>query len=242
MNNKRKKLQVFIYLVLIIINIFLLFNSLELNLKQEKRITKKVDSINILDKKEQNYLSVYKETYNNNDIKALISIEDTNINEVVLQSNDNDYYLTHNAYGEYDKYGTIFMDYRNNIASSKKILIFGHSSSYKTTTFGELENYYSKDYYDNHKYIKLTTENEIINYEIFSVYIEVSDFDYMNLNFENNSLWYNHLLKLKNNSIYDTNVEINPDDEILILQTCSNNSNYQKYDKKFLLIIAKKIS
>ena len=62
----------------------------------------------------------------------------------------------------------------------------------------------------------------------------------MNLNFNNDEDWYNHLQKLKSKSLYETETNITKDDEILILQTCSNKEDYQKYKKKYLLIIAKK--
>ena len=78
-------------------------------------------------------------------------------------------------------------------------------------------------------------------YKIFSVYVETNDFDYMQTNYENDTTWFNHLTKLKNKSLYTTNTDITPTDNILILQTCSTDKNYQKYQKKYLLVIAKEI-
>lgn len=63
----------------------------------------------------------------------------------------------------------------------------------------------------------------------------------MKLEFSNNG-WFNHLKFLKDNSWYNTEVKVNKKDEILILQTCSHHKDYKKYAKKYLLIIAKKIS
>ena len=39
----------------------------------------------------------------------------------------------------------------------------------------------------------------------------------------------------------DVGLDFNKDDKILILQTCSTHKNYQKYAKKFLLIISKEV-
>jgi sortase B len=136
------------------------------------------------------------------------------------------------------------MDYRIDLNYSNKILIYGHSAINKSLNlvpFNELEEYYSKDYYDIHKYIILELDSGVRTYEIFSVYIETSDFSYLELNFSSNDTWYNHLLSLKNNSIYETNVDITPYDEILILQTCSNSKDYSNYPEKYLLIVAKRI-
>ena len=63
----------------------------------------------------------------------------------------------------------------------------------------------------------------------------------MNLNFSNSQEWYNHLLKLQQKSFYKTKTKLQNNDKIIILQTCSNHSDYQKYEKKYLLVIAKKI-
>ena len=193
-------------------------------------IRENIDTINIIEKLQKDY--------NNKDIIALLNVSNE-IEEPIAQSIDNKYYLNHNLNKEDDKYGTTYMDYRIDLNSSKKILIFGHSSKYKDTTFNKLEKYYNKDYYENNKYIKLTTNDDIRTYKIFSVYIETSDWTYMNLNFNNDDDWYNHLQKLKSKSLYDTETNITKDDEILILQTCSNKEDYQKYKKKYLLIIAK---
>lgn len=189
----------------------------------------------------KNDVEELKEKYSNSDVVGIISIEGLNLNEVVMQKYDNSYYLNHDEYGNYDRYGSVFMDYRINLDTSKKILIFGHNSSYVETPFGELEKYYDKNFYLDHKYILLQTVKDIRKYEIFSVYVEFEDWDYMNLNFISDEQWHQHLVKLSDNSLYDTGVSFDEKDEILILQTCSNNKKYSNYEKKFLLIIAKRL-
>lgn len=191
-----------------------------------------------------NMLKKLKEEYGNEDVVGLLNIPDTYIYEAVMQTTDNDYYLNHSKTGDYDIHGSIYMDYRIDLSSSKKILIFGHTfpnESLDKVPFNELEEYYSYDYYKEHKYITLELEQEVRTYEIFSVYVETSDFTYMNLNFNDNNDWYNHLLKLKNNSMYDTGIDVASSDEVLILQTCSNNKKYSSYENKYLLIISRRV-
>lgn len=175
---------------------------------------------------------------NNEDVVGWLSIEGIkDFNFPVVKGDDNDFYLNHNYNKEEYKYGSVFMDYRVNI-DSKKVLIYGHSSKQQTTYFNSLENFSTKSYYDKHKYIYFKDNKVNYKYEIFSVYVALEDFTYMNINISN---WYEHLTKLKNNSIYDTGINVNEDDNILILQTCSNDSKYEKYAKKYLLIIARRI-
>lgn len=187
-----------------------------------------------------NKISNLQDKYQNPDIKGILSIEEQ-FNYPVAQTIDNDYYLNHNYYKESDKLGSIYLDYRVNLETSKKILIYGHSSTKQDTYFNTLENYYDEDYYNNHKYITLETETNIYRYEIFSVYVETSDFTYMNMNFDTKEEWYSHILKLQNKSLYETDIPLEADDNILIMQTCSNHPNYQNYSKKYLLIVSRRV-
>ena len=57
---------------------------------------------------------------------------------------------------------------------------------------------------------------------------------------ENEKEWLGELKKMKNKSLYDTDIDVNENDDILILQTCSTLQKYEKYEDKYLLVIAKK--
>ena len=201
----------------------------------ETNPTEEID-ISVLTKDKVNAL---REKYHNNDIVGILTIEGTGINEPILKYYNNDYYLNHNAYGDYQAEGSVYEDYRTNL-TDKKVLIFGHSSPGWVVPFNELEKYYDKNFYDNHKYIEVTNESSIRTYEIFSVLIETSDFTYMNLNISDDT-YNSYLRKYQDKSMYKTITKVNDGDEIIILQTCSNKAEYQNYNKKFLLVIAKKI-
>ena len=233
--NKRiisRLLIIMLTFILLITSNIILFKIDKTPFVKTSVYAEEINEINIIDKLQNDY--------NNKDIVALLNVSNI-IEEPVVQSEDNSYYLNHNINKEEDIYGTTYMDYRIDIDKGKKVLIFGHSSSYTEVLFNKLENYYDKNFYEKNKYIKLTTRNDERTYKIFSVYIETSDWRYMNLKFNTEDDWYNHLKNLKNKSMYDTKTEITKDDEIIILQTCSNKEEYQKYKKKYLLVIAKKI-
>ncbi|MBR3229446.1 MAG: class B sortase [Bacilli bacterium] len=191
-------------------------------------------------KKSEDLVTVLRKQYNNNDIIGTIEIPGTEINENILQTSDNEYYLSHDNYGNNDIYGSVFLDYRCH-KDSKKLLIFGHNDYKDATPFSNLENYYDRSYYENNKYIDVMIDNEKMKYQIFSVYIEPEDFTYMNLKITDEQ-YKNDLIKYKNKSLYDTNVEVSENDKILILQTCSNHKDFKKYKDKYLLIIAKKLN
>ena len=236
----KKRLLTFILLVIVVfLNIYLVpkvWTPTSRTYYIAENIIANVDEPTI------NVIEELKNEYNNNDIKAVLSIDNSDYNSMVVQANDNKYYLYRNVEKKRDGLGTPFVDYRIDLNNTKKTLIFGHNSQYKEMPFKILENYYEKDYYDNHKYLTLTLEDTTKKYEIFSVYVEYEDFDYYNLNFKNENEWFKHIIKLKNKSFYDTGVEIDKEDDIIILQTCSTLKKYSKYKHKFLVIVGKLVS
>lgn len=189
-------------------------------------------------KQKTNFVDNLKAKYKNNDIVGKIAIPGTDIDEIVLQSNDNQYYLDHDINKKTDKKGSIFLDFRANINNSKKIIIYGHNSQTYNIPFHELEKYYSKDFYQTHQYVEITTNYGTNKYQIFSVYVENKDWSYLNMFSEN---WQNHYQKIKDKSWYDTGVDINENDETLIIQTCSFYSKYKNDARKYIIIAAKKV-
>lgn len=244
MKNTNKHYIIIILLVMLIVSILAFYiykynNTLKSKIINSNTIEVNYE-INKIDYEEE--LNKVRNKYNNNDIVGILSNSDDTLNEIVMQSTDNDYYLEHTVYHESNWRGQTFLDYRNDINNSDKLIIYGHNSNYYNLPFKVLENYYNKSYYDENKYLYLQTNLNKYKYEIFSVYVEVSDWDYYNkMKFNTKDEYYNHILKLKNKSMYDTNVLVNEDDKILIIQTCSTKKEYSNYENKFLLIIAKRV-
>ena len=66
----------------------------------------------------------------------------------------------------------------------------------------------------------LYSKEKKYTYDIFAVYMETKDFDYVNIKSFRGLTWKEHVEKLKNKSKYNIPVEIKDDSKILILQTC----------------------
>lgn len=174
-------------------------------------------------------------------LQAIVSIPNTNLLEPVVQADDNSFYLEHNLSLEKDGIGATFLDYRIDMDHNpKKILIFGHNSKNITLPFQILEEYENFSYFETHPIIQLETKNGTSSYEIFSAFVETENWDYMNLKFDSEEKWYEHLKSLKERSLYETNVTISKEDDILILQTCSENPKYDVY-RKYLLVIGRRM-
>ena len=174
--------------------------------------------------------------YVNNDIHLSIpNILETDI----VQGKDNKYYLNHDLNDNEDIKGSIFMDYRVNL-NSKKVLIYGHSGDNRDLPFLVLNKYSYKDFFYKNNTIYIYTYNKTYIYKVFSSYIETKDFDYMNKSNYNGLTYLEHINKLKDKSLFKTNIELTEKDHILILQTCSTNNNI-KSKTKYQLVIAKLI-
>ena len=92
-----------------------------------------------------------------------------------------------------------------------------------------------EEYYYNHNDITLKTIDNVYNYKIFSIYIATTALQHVNINFTDDE-YSKHLNWLKNNSIYDTGINIESNSEILVLQTC-----YFDIDNSYLIVVAKKV-
>lgn len=174
-----------------------------------------------------------KKKYNNNEIMMYFELPGV-FYVPVVQTENNTYYLNHNIYKKELNGGTPFLDYRNKSLHDRKLIIYGHSTMNKTLPFSNFVNYGDKAFFDNHPSITIGTDNGKKTYDIFSVFNDNGeDESYIELNGFPGLEYYEHLLSLKNRSIYDTNVSIDENSKIIVIRTCAiesgcmNNPQYQ---------------
>lgn len=234
---KRKLLKVFLN-VAIVASIMIMLNAAAeaLTIKYNNYLkTSEIEEVSKLLEEsiqENNHsLDYYRNYYNNNNIVGSLKIEGTDIDTLLVQGDDNKYYLNHSIKNEYDELGSVFVDYRTDL-SSNQVNIYGHNSNVYDVIFKELENYLKEDYYDEHKYIEVWDGDVTNIYEIFSVQIVTSDYEHYVVNPTDKK---EHLRKLSN-SIYQTEVITNESDDILVIQTCLFNPS-----NSFLIINSRKV-
>ena len=163
----------------------------------------------------------------NNETKGWIQVNGTNINYPFVQTNNNDYYLTHSFNKSYNQAGWVFMDYRNNTTDyDKNTILYAHGMNNKTM-FGSLRNILSSSWYDNtdNHIIKLSTPTENTLWQVFSVYHIETTNDYIQTRFPSDEEYQNFLNKLKNRSAVEFDTSINANDKILTLSTCYNKTD-----------------
>ena len=181
----------------------------------------------------------------NNDIVAWLEIPNTKINYPVLQTSDNEYYMTHTYKKENSKDGSIFLDkdYNWDLPSSN-LLIYGHNNR-NGNMFEDLLKYEDESYYKEHPTIEFTTLDEDCTYEIIAVFksrvyykSEENVFRYyFFINAENEDEYNYYVEESKKASLYDTGKTAEYGEQLLTLSTCE----YSQEDGRFV-IVARKIS
>ena len=232
----KKKLSIIFISIFIVLSLFIAYKTIPTsteNIKKDKE-TKEIKKVDY-----NKTISDLQKKYNNSDIIALIEIPNV-LEEVIVQTNNNDYYLHYDINKNENIIGATFLDYRINLNDSKKLLVYSHSDPEGTLPFVKLNNYNNEDFYKDNKYIYLIDSTGKRKYEVFASYIETKDFDYVNLETFNGLTYGEHLNKLKNKSLIKTNVELDDNSKVLILQTCSFNDSINAIDK-YQLVMAKEI-
>lgn len=165
----------------------------------------------------------------NSDVIGWIKVNNTKINYSVVKCKDNSFYLNHSLDKAYNGHGWPFVDYRNRMdGTDKNITIYGHNIK-DGSMFGTLENILSEEWYKNKDNLNISfiTESGTQNYEVFSVYEIKKETYYTTNNFKNDTEFESFINNIKSRSIYDFNVDISKDDQILTLSTCADNNTYR---------------
>ncbi len=159
----------------------------------------------------------------NPDTVAYLSVNNTNIDYVVVKGKDNSYYLNHNFNKESNIAGWPFTDYRNNIdGNDRNLIVFGHNTR-DGSIFGSLKNILKKDWYtDEDNYIiDFVTVDGLYEYQVFSVYEIENEEYYIKTYFESDDEFSKFLNTIKNRSIYNFNIDLDINDKVLTLSTCT---------------------
>lgn len=167
----------------------------------------------------------------NEDVKGWITIPDSNIDYVVMQSgtDDPEFYLNRDMDKKELKAGSLFLDYKSSVeTSSKNLTIHGHNMTSTDNMFHYLIKYKEPDYYKERPIITFDTIYQTGKWKIFAVFITngTSDkedlFNYTLADFHDTSAFLNFIYQLRIRSIYQIdNVDIKENDQLLTLSTCS---------------------
>lgn len=98
-----------------------------------------------------------------------ISLRGTNISDVVIQGNDNSFYLNHSLWGTSDAEGTIFLDASANL--SQNHLVFYGNVAASGRRFADLATLTEQGDFDRASEIRFTTGTGDYRWEPFAFYV-----------------------------------------------------------------------
>jgi len=168
----------------------------------------------------------------NRDIVAWLTI-DRLIDEAVVQR-DNIYYMDHNALGEKNINGALFLDGSCSLKTRPySLVIYGHNMK-SGAMFGSLRNFENISFYHKSPFITLDTQYETGRYVIFSVaqisllegtnhYID--PFDLHSLQVSRRRQMIDVLTRC---SVHTCTVDVTPEDQLLLLITCVDSDDERR--------------
>lgn len=159
----------------------------------------------------------------NEDAVGWIVFHDPYINNPLVQTNDNLYYLTNSFRKKENAAGCLFMDCRNESFDDRNVVIYGHNMLDRTM-FGSLKDVFQEKFWEEPECdrIQITdTEQHIREYKIFSYYITGEENDYGTTSFPDAAAYAGFLREITARSFRKLDVTVTADDHILTLSTCA---------------------
>ncbi len=189
----------------------------------------------------------------NEDIVGWISMgdeEDPFIDYVVVQGDDNDFYLDHNYMKESNLGGAIFADYREPLTADSEpanLILYGHNMA-SDEYFGKVDRYfnykpgspYGISYIQKYPTFTFSSLYEKHTYKIFAGMLvntqksEGDVFYYLRgRNFANEENFNEYVANILDRSSFYTDVDVQYGDKLITLSTCI--LDYQGWDLRFVL-------
>lgn len=173
-------------------------------------------------------LPEYEILYNKNKkLIGWVKIADTNIDYPVMQTVDNEYYLTHDFDQNKDKNGCIFMDKDCDVIDrSTNLIIYGHHMK-SGAMFGHLDKYTDESFFKEHQTFQFDTIYEKGTYQVIYVFkaqvlaedeIAFKYYQFIDANSEEE--FNSNMAAMAEMSMYDTGVTPPYGSELVTLSTC----------------------
>lgn len=165
------------------------------------------------------------------DVVGWIYSADTPINYPIAQAEDNFYYLYRFIDGSHNPSGTLFMDCLClSDFSGRNSVIYGHHMN-DGSMFASIREYRKPEYYPEHPVMYLNTPTQNYRIEVFAGYITDADSDTYTIGFTDDEAYLAYLEKMRSQSDFETDVELDADSRIVTLSTCS----YEYYDARYVV-------
>lgn len=180
----------------------------------------------------------------NQDVVAWIYFENPEvINYPVVAGVDNNYYLKRTLEKKYNSAGTLFIDMNNsNNLSDKNTFIYGHNMK-NGSMFGQLKKYRNLEFRNENPYFYIYTPDGIEHtYEIFATCIVDVNSNSYDMDYANNGEFLGYVYQQMDCSQYSSSVNVEEDDYIVSLSTCTNRTKTERLIVHGVKIEERKVS
>ncbi len=176
----------------------------------------------------------------NQDLVGWIRIPNSIVDVQVVQSEENGEYLKKDFYGNYSRYGCPYMDYRNDPKYlGQNTIIYGHHMS-DGLVFADLTKYKTIEGFQESPIIQFDTLYRSYTFKVYAVIITNSQadddngyiFNYTVTDFGSEENFMEYIAAVDERKLYTTGVDIQPDDKLITLQTCT----YEFSDARLVVI------
>ncbi len=182
----------------------------------------------------------------NPDTVGYINVEGTEVDNPVVQTTDNDYYLSVGFDGEEFRAGTVFMDYTDVFGAypeewSENIVLYGHNMA-DNTMFGSLRKYrQDTEYYKEYPFITLSSNYADYTYVMIGLVITSgdadADFPYWRMEeLDDEEAFDSYIDAIESKNMIDNPIDVAYGDSLLTLSTC-----YSDEDNSRFIIVARQL-
>lgn len=153
------------------------------------------------------------------------------INYPVVRGDDNSKYLTQSFTEDDNKLGTIFVNVENKgDFSDQETIIYGHNMHYGGDMFTKLIEYEEEEFCKQHPYFYIyTPDGNVSTYQVFAAEYVEDDSDIYSVTFADEAAYQNRIDMIRNQSLYQTDAEVTTQSQIVVLSTCTNFAEDQRF-------------
>ncbi|MDD3401764.1 MAG: class B sortase [Hespellia sp.] len=241
---RKKKKNLISNLILIIAIIVFLFSAVMLIKSllpyvQGKAGYKKIQDVAIKQEKDNDTPTAFSVDFDellklNPDTVGWIRFDEPSIiNYPIVQGEDNSQYLTQSFTEDDNKLGTIFVNiYNHGDFTDRETVVYGHNMHYGGDMFTKMIEYESEDFCKQYPYFYIyTPDGKVSTYQVFAAEYVQDDSEIYSVDFADDAAFLNRINLIRASALYQTDVEITAQNQIVVLSTCTDFAK----DQRFLL-------
>lgn len=183
----------------------------------------------------------------NEDAKAWLCIPGAEVDDAVMQTGNNAYYLYLDETETYSRWGCYYADCRDTLESREKLaentVIYGHAASdcdKDGPKFTKLFRYMDAEYVQENPYIYLSVDGEDMIFQSVAVFVTDTEFDYIRPEFETEKERTEYLETVARKNLFAIDgAAIEDGDKLLTLSTCCTLYDKDDTGDQRLVIVAK---